>query len=322
MKNTLVLAAALVALSAGPVSQVSTAAELPSRGRCRQAAASRPWAKDFKQIPSTVIDKGVLRDIPYLSYRAGNYELNVYGDPAAPACFEIGIHKELLTSAAARKNCLDLIASLLDDPADRALLASLKPEIDKKVRNGITFEITPPTAEDAYGGWWVSVYNEPLLDKSRATPDELAAITTKRADVPRAAAAPDPKTPYAVDSSTQGRWASDDLSSARTRTDVPEEKQAVYAPAFSKKDGKYVPDRTLDDTGYIMFVCCDSDKHEDMEVLLKECPACKKMDTFYWDTEKKCFIAFTCGTPYDNARVKCPTCGRVPARVRTKHIGH
>jgi len=311
--------AALVLLAACTVPQAANGQTLPSRAKCRAAVAARPWAKDFKQIPSTVIDKGVLRDIPYLSYRAGDYELNVYGDPAAPACFEIGIHKELLTSAAAKKNCFDLVASLLDDPADRALLASLKPEIDKKVRNGITYEITPPTAEDAYGGWWISVYSEPLLDRSRATPEELAAITSTRGAVQRADAAQKEKLPFPVDSSAQGRWASDDMSSARTRKDVPEQNQAVYAPAFSRKDGKYVPDRTLDDTGYILFVCANSDKHEDKEVIFKECPACKKVETFFWDTGKKCFIAFTCGTPYDNALVKCPTCGKVPKRVRIKH---
>jgi len=317
--KTTTLSAALILVAAGLATQAASAQALPSRAKCRAAAAAKPWAKDFKQIPSTVIDKGVLRDIPYLSYRAGNYELNVYGDPAAPACFEIGIHKELLQGTEARKNGLDLVSSLLDDPEDRKLLASLKPAGEKKVRNGITYEITPPTAEDAYGGWWVSVYNEPLLNTSRATPEELSAITTKRTDVQRAVAVADAKTPYAVDSSTQGRWASGDLADARKSKDVPEEKQAVYAPAFSKKNGRYVPDRTVDDTGYILFICLGSDKHEDMEVIFRECPACKKHDTFFWDTEKKCFIAFTCGTPYENAMIKCPTCGKVPTRVRIKH---
>jgi hypothetical protein len=93
----------------------------------------------------------------------------------------------------------------------------------------------------------------------------------------------------------------------------------VYKPVFSRKDGAYVPDRTVDDTGYIMFICANSDKHEDREEIFKTCPACSAEDTFYWDTDKKCFIAFTCGKPYDNAMVKCPTCGKVPKRVRTKH---
>jgi len=313
------LFSALAVLAACPAPQAAPTPKFPSRARCRSAAAAKPWAKNFGQIPSTVIDKGVLRWVPYTSYRAGEYELNVYGDPTAPAGYEIGIHKDLLTSAAAKKNCFDLINGLLDDPADRALLASLNQEIDKKVSNGVTFEITPPTAEDAYGGWWISVYSEPLLDRSRATPKELEKITTTRGALKAADAEKKESLPLPVDSSTQGKWASEDLSSARKLKDTPEDKQAVYSPTFSRKEGKYVPDRTVDDTGYIMFICANSDKHEDKEEIFKTCPTCKKDDTFFWDNDKKCFIAFTCGSPYDNALVKCPTCGKVPKRVRTKH---
>jgi hypothetical protein len=122
-----------------------------------------------------------------------------------------------------------------------------------------------------------------------------------------------------VEAVAQGRWAAEDLSNARNRPDVPEEKQAVYAPTYSRKGGQYVPDRTVDDTGYILFICANSDKHEDREEILRQCLACKKEDTFFWDTEKKTFIAFQCGAAYDNALVKCTICGKPPRRVRTKH---
>ncbi len=317
MRTAALCAAALLAACAG--SPAAPPRSLPTRTRCRQAATLKPWARGLKQIPSTVIDKGVLRAVPYTSYRAGDYELNVYGDPAAPAGFEIGIHNELLKSAEAKKNCFDLVSGLLDDPADRALLASLKRDIDKKVRAGVTFEVTPPTAEDAYGGWWVSVYDEAALDRSRATPKELEKITTTRQDVKRVEADKKDDASLQVEAVTQGRWSTEDLSSARTRKDVPEEKQAVYAPTFSRKDGAYVPDRTLDDTGFILFICANSDKHEDREEIIKTCPSCKQENTFFWDTDKKCFVAFQCGAPFDNALVKCSLCGKLPRRVRTKH---
>jgi len=35
------------------------------------AAAVQPWASDFQQIPATVIDNGVLRNVPYKSFRTG-----------------------------------------------------------------------------------------------------------------------------------------------------------------------------------------------------------------------------------------------------------
>ena len=273
----------LLGLLLGLVPQANAARPLPTRAKVRAAATNTFWGKSLSQIPSTVIDKGVLRNIPYLSYRAGDYELNVYGDPAAPAGVEIGIHKDTLRSPTAKKAVVDFLSGLVD-PADRALLASLKMDVDKKVRDGLTFEITPPTAEDAYGGWWVSVYDEKALDRSRASEDEMAKITTTRTAVKEskpAAGALD------VDGATQGKWDSGDLAHARAGSDK------VYSPTISKKNGKYVPDRSIDDTGYIMFICANSSKHEDMEVIQKACPACKADDTFFWDSGKGTFIDFT-----------------------------
>ncbi len=289
---------------------------LSDRARCRGVVAVRPWAKDLRQIPSTVIDKGVLRHVPYTSYRAGDYELNVYGDPAAPAGFEIGVTGELLKSDVAKRNCIEAVDAILQDREDRKVLASLKRDVDKKVRAAVTFEVTPPTAEDAYGGWWISVYDEAALDRSRATPEELKKITTTRGDVKSGEKRDNP---LPVEPATEGRWAADDLQDARSRKDVPEEKQEVYSPVFSRKDGKYVPDRTEADTGWILFICANSDKHEDREEILKRCPGCKRDSTFLWDTDRKSFVCFPCGAAYDNALVKCSTCGKVPKRVRTKH---
>ncbi len=286
---------------------------LPGRTRSRQTTTAQAWAKDFKQIPSTVIDVGVLRNVPYTSYRAGEYELNVYGDPDRPVCVEIGIHGALLKSADARKNCLALMTALLEDADDRKVLALLKLEVDKETRKGLTFEVTPPTAPDAYGGWWISIYDEKALDGARATPEELKALTTTRDDVKKQS------TPGNVDAISAGQWSAEDLANARKAKDVAEEKQAVYSPTFTKKDGKYVPDRTIDDTGWILFICANSDKHDDMEVLLKRCEGCKKDSTFFWDKKQSCFVCFQCGGGYDNAQVKCPTCGKVPKRVRTKN---
>ncbi len=47
--------------------------------------ASRPWAGELRQIPTTVIDKGIFRHVPYMSHKSGGYEFNVYGDPDRPA---------------------------------------------------------------------------------------------------------------------------------------------------------------------------------------------------------------------------------------------
>lgn len=312
-----ILLIAILALFLAPQNEPSK--PLPNRTRCRQTLSVKPWAKGLKQIPSTVIDKGVLRNVPYTSYRAGEYELNIYGDPEAPACFEIGIHGALLKSADAKKNCVDIVSVILADGAAVSFLKGLSLEGDRKVRAGITYEITPPTAEDAYGGWWVSIYSEPLLDKSRASAAEMAKITTTVKEV-QAAEPPKPSGPIAVDPVTEGRWGAEDLADARKKKETLEESQAVYKPAIAKTESGYQSTRTIHDTGWILFVCANSDKHEDREELLKKCPACGKNDTYFWDRDKGCFLSFQCGAVFDNAHVKCTICGKAPKRVRTKPV--
>jgi len=144
--------------------------------RCIEVVAARAWATELRQIPATVIDKGILKNVPYMSHKSGNYEFNLYGDPDDPAGLEIGVTKELLKSDAAKKECLEVIAALLTDPKDAAALRSLNLKPGKTERDGLTFEVTPETAEDAYDGWWISVYHVKLLDEARATEEELKRI--------------------------------------------------------------------------------------------------------------------------------------------------
>lgn len=156
---------------------------LPRWDRCVEVVAARPWASQFRQIPATVIDKGILKNVPYMSHKSGNYEFNLYGDPDEPAGIEIGITKELLQSDAGKKECLDVVAALLSDAKDAAALKSLNLKPGKVEREGLTFEITPETAEDAYEGWWISVYDVKLLDEARATEEELKRIAVSEEEL-------------------------------------------------------------------------------------------------------------------------------------------
>ena len=212
------------------------------------AAAVQPWAADFQQIPATVIDNGVLRNVPYKSFRAGHdYEINVYGDPAAPAGFEIGVRGGLLGDESAKRNCRAFICSLLRDPADREGVHGLSLEKGKNLRNGLTFEVTPPSDPDAYGGWWVSVYNEQALNSMRASDKEMESITVARNSLK-------PKTSASVSPDSLGDWSSEDLQNARP----PSTSQtggsvygggsstkshsggSAYVSGYTRKDGTYV----------------------------------------------------------------------------------
>jgi hypothetical protein len=193
---------------------------LVDAGAYLRAARRQLWAGGLQQIPATVIDKGVLRYVPYQSFRAGDYELNVYGDPDRPAGLEIGLHEGLLRSAPAKAGCVEFMAAVLNVPADRAVLKSLKTTQDTKERAGLTFEVTPETADDAYGGWWVSVYDKAALDQARASPPELARIT-----VPKEA----PQT-----SDTGPVWTPAQQALSRPGAN------SVYVQGYVRKNGTYV----------------------------------------------------------------------------------
>jgi hypothetical protein len=138
------------------------------------------WVNNLRQIPATVIDKGVMRNVPYLSFQSGDYELNVYGDPDNPAGVEIGVYRSLLSDETAKKRCIEFISEMLPNQTRRAALQKLDLKKDSATSDGMTIEITPPTDEDAYGGWWVSAYYVTALDYFRATPAEIAAITVPK----------------------------------------------------------------------------------------------------------------------------------------------
>ena len=164
-------------------SPAAAPARLPRWDRCIEVVAARPWAGELRQIPATVIDKGILKNVPYMSHKSGNTEFNLYGDPDDPAGIEIGVSRELLKSAAAKAECLEVIAALLSDPKDVAALRSLNLKPGKTERDGLTFEVTPETAEDAYEGWWISVYSTKLLDEARATEEELKKISVSEEEL-------------------------------------------------------------------------------------------------------------------------------------------
>jgi len=166
-----------------------TAARLARWDRCIEVVAARPWAGQLRQIPATVIDKGILKNVPYMSHRSGTTEFNLYGDPDDPAGLEIGVTKELLKSDAAKQECLEVMAALLGDPKDVAALRSLQLKPGKVERDGVTVEITPETAEDAYEGWWISVYSRKLLDEARATDEELKRIAVTEEELEKEEAA-------------------------------------------------------------------------------------------------------------------------------------
>lgn len=172
----------------GAAGAAAAAARLPRWDKCVEAGAKQTWEGKWQQIPALVVEEGPLKNVPYMSFRSGNFEFNLYGDPDAPAGVELGVYKDLLKNDAAKQKCIDTIAQMLGNPKDAEILKAIGLKETKKEREGMVFEITPDTAPDAYGGWWISVYDTALIDKARATQEELDRITATREEMERQAA--------------------------------------------------------------------------------------------------------------------------------------
>lgn len=94
----------------------------------------------------------------------------------------------------------------------------------------------------------------------------------------------------------------------------PPAKKAVEAAPAS------APDRSVQDTGLIMFVCANSPKHPDKEIVLPGvCPSCSKASSYFWDGALDNYRCFACSKEYPRPKIACPDCGKAPSKTRLKH---
>jgi hypothetical protein len=227
-----------------PRNESGSKQRLPSWGKIISTLATNGWAHELQQIPATVIDNGVLKDVPYISFRcnSGGYEINVYGDLDKPAGIEIGAVNYLVKSDEAKTNCANFIASVLTTAGDKKIVKSLnlnQKALEKK--EDVTFETTFPDEPDAYGGWWISVYDETALTNARASGPELLAITQPRI-IPKPQPVVVTTQPIVITPEPTSRWSSDDLSYSRSINSSGGDD--VYVRGYYRKNGTYVQSYT------------------------------------------------------------------------------
>ncbi len=231
---------------------------IPAWGQIIEKLAKKSWAVPLKQIPATVIDTGVLRNVPYVSFQgADGYEVNIYGDLDSPAGVEIGLQHRLVNFGPGKKYCIDFLTDVLPNKTDKEVMQKLDLQRSEVTASGLKFEVTPPTAEDAYGGWWVSVYNQEMLEKARASDSELRDITQLNTISPPKPApkpqvyvqAPTPSTPSSS-ANTQYTWSSADLAAAHPARHYSGGYSGgggggpVYVRGYTRRDGTYVSSYT------------------------------------------------------------------------------
>ena len=132
----------------------------------------------FEQIPPTAIDKGLLRNIPYLSFRANDrWELNVYGNPDRPVAIEFGIYGASGPDDETRRTFREFIAGHLHSKEQIAALYSLGPKKRDARAGKLAFRLIRPNDPDGYGGTWFVVYRPDAIASARISNKAYAAIT-------------------------------------------------------------------------------------------------------------------------------------------------
>jgi hypothetical protein len=191
-----------------------SAVAIPTLAAVLEEARKLSFSGELIQIPATVIDTGVLQRVPYVSYRIGEHvELNVYGDPERPGGIEIGLYAESITSNDAKEACLRFITTLLGGPVEPTGISLFEESRDL---GHVTLEVTPHDAQDAYGAWWVSAYDEAILGLSRVSERELAAISIEA----RIADEEARTAPTATQQRDHEAWTAKELSKIRRTTQV------------------------------------------------------------------------------------------------------
>ena len=131
--------------------------------------------KSLVPIPPTLIDNGYLKNVPYLSFRINDYtELNVYGNPDEPAAIEFGVYGKLSSSDKLRRTLRSFLAGFLTSREEVGAIYSIPFSGGEKNAGDFRIRITPASAPDAYGAWWVCLYNPKTLKAARVGDIEYA----------------------------------------------------------------------------------------------------------------------------------------------------
>lgn len=153
-------------------------ARLAGWEQCFGALAARPWGPELRQMPARLIDSGPFKNVPYVVHSSGNYQVALYGDPDRPAAIEVGVSGALRGNAATRKECVDLLSSLLVRAEDAGSLKSLPLDSGKKDSDGLVLETTDEPDSRGKETWWISASDPAALDRSRVSDRDLSSLVS------------------------------------------------------------------------------------------------------------------------------------------------
>lgn len=186
-----------------------------------ESAEQWPCAAGLHAVPASVIEVGVFKDVPYQSFSNGNVEVNAYGDPGDLVGLEAGTRTE---DPALQQCLIQFVAAQTLSDADRQRVLRFTPAPALDPQAGLTIEVTPRTAPDAFDAWWVSLERPEEIAANRAPPEQLAQVSQ-----PQQQWAPPPPTYYRRPPRVHVRYPSYRPPAVR-----------VYVPGFRRHAGSYV----------------------------------------------------------------------------------
>jgi hypothetical protein len=140
--------------------------------------------RSFRPVPATAIDEGFLRNIPYLSYRVNEtMELNIYGPPGNPVAVEMGVYGRGAASMQQRKRMREFLAGHVGSRKEVAALYSLDMDGGEVRAGGLAMRCLPPSAPEAFGGWWLCLYDPSRLEGARLDAETYARVTRPFSEV-------------------------------------------------------------------------------------------------------------------------------------------
>jgi hypothetical protein len=220
-----VLAVVMMGVGCSSRQRVAERPQLPPRVQPLETVLSNaeqwPCLQGLHEIPSTVVDVGDFRHVPYESFSNGNVELNAYGDPSNLVGLEAGTRTE---DPSLQQCLIQFVAAQTLSEQDRNWVLRFTPSPALDRMQGLSAEVTPSNAPDAYGAWWISLEMPENLANARASAEELAVISQ-----PHAQWAPPPPTYYRRPARTYVRYPTYRPVGVR-----------VYVPGFVRPHGVYV----------------------------------------------------------------------------------
>jgi len=149
----------------------------PSLQDALAAVEAVGYADPVVQLPATVASDGIFGYVPRTSYRIGeDRKFNVYGDPNDPACIEIGLYRSLLNSEVEMRQSLILLHQLVPGID----ISNIRRSGGKMLSSGLVAEIKPPSAPEALGGWWVSIYSLGRLHEANGSHDTVNIVAVPK----------------------------------------------------------------------------------------------------------------------------------------------